>query len=597
MLLWIALQLVSALALIQAEPAPLALSNHSTAPFIFNSLSSLLQLWPNTYHQNGHTIVPGTLQPFTLLYHGRKDTDPPQSPEWFAFDPEMSHTLMVLLGGPTYLITYRTTKPARVLYFDGMSAAWGSLGWMDTQEVLLRGAGTKGPQEKDEICWMDDYKCAKKLCKWASSRNIEGFVRMNAGFELIWCDFTSPTLEIVSHLNITVPGTPAAGPRGPWDPQKQSGSESEFDYSDFPQRPFPVDPGYPGPGGPRQDSLGGATMAPLAVSSAGEWLRIATNRAFSPQPQITLDHSKLVTYYHPRLTSLAPSRAGNGSDITMRMHRVLTGISEGDAASVATELEDALSRDDSGSGSGTDWGAAARGVVEHWASRLMQLRRGLNEAITAPDANVTQVALDVRLLTYMPLSPYMALGSAPNASGSALFFAKGTGATPRAEEPLELELESAFDRCTYSATGFASSRAFTPQETLLQSSIAAVLERVCFDIGVIFSESYNGSSSASQASESLQPSLSDENDSKSRVMSFVTLIEGWAARTNALVAWLDWTEWLRCDEACGLDSVCAMPLWPIETPDQDQDGTQDSGREAEWQPRCHKLKGSTVPWA
>ncbi|KZP03671.1 hypothetical protein FIBSPDRAFT_941396 [Athelia psychrophila] len=592
MLLWMALQLVSTLALIQADPASLALSNHSTAPFIFNSLSSLLQLWPNTYHQNGHTIVPGTLQPFTLLYHARKDTAPPPSPEWFAFDPEMSHTLMVLFSGPTYLTTYRTTKPTRVLYFDGMSAAWGNLGWMDTQEALLRGADANGTsQDKDKISWVDDYKRAKKLCKWASSRNIEGFVRMNAGFELLWCDFTSPALEIVSHLNITVPGTSAADPRGPGFPQRHSGSESELDYTDFPQRPFPVGPGYPNPGGPRQDSLGGGTMAPLAVSSAGEWLRIATHRAFSPQPRIALDHSKLITFYHPRLTSLAPGRAGNGSDITMRMHRVWTDISDGDAASVAAELDDVLSRDDSGSGSGMDWGAAARGVVEHWASRLMQLRRGLNEAITAPDANATQVTLDVRLLTYMPLSPYMAPGSAPNASGSALFFGKGTGTTPCAEGPLEFELESAFDRCTYSATGFASSRTFTPQETLLQSSISAVLERVCFDVGAIFSESYDASSSAS-----LHPSLSDEDDSKSRAITLDTLIEGWEARMNALVAWLDWTEWLRCDKACDWDSVCAMPLWPIQMSDEDEDGTQDSGREAEWQPRCHKLKGSSVPW-
>ncbi|KZP03670.1 hypothetical protein FIBSPDRAFT_844726 [Athelia psychrophila] len=585
MLLWTALHLLSTLALIQAEPTHLPLSNHSTAPFIFNSLSSLLQLWPNTYHQNGHAIVPGILQPFTLLYHARKDTNPPQSPEWFAFDPEMSHTIMVLRSGPTYLTTYRTTKPVRVLYFDGMSAALGGLGWMDTQEVLLRGAGAKGTSwEKDEIRWMDDYDRAQKLCKWASSRNIEGFVRMNAGFELLWCDFTAPALEIVSHLNITVPGTPAARPRGPWSPHRQSGSE--LDHPDLPQRPFPGSPG-----GPRRGPWGGGTTAPLAVSSADEWIRIATHRAFSPQPRIALDYSKLVTFYHPRLTSLALGRAGNGSDITMRMHRVLTDISDGDAASVAAELDDVLSRDDSGSGSGMDWGAAARGVVEHWALRLMQLQHGLNEAITAPDANVTQVALDVRLLTYMPLSPYMALGSAPNASGSALFFGKGTGTTLRAEELLELELESAFDRCMYSATGFASSRTFTPQETLLQSSIAAVLERVCFDVGVIFSESYDASASAS-----LHPCLSDEDDSRSRDISLTIAIEGWETRMNALVAWLDWTEWLRCDKACGWDSVCAMPLWPIQMSDEDEDGTQDLGREAEWQPRCHKLKGSSVPW-
>lgn len=187
MLLWVALQLVLAFVLAQAEQTPFMLSTlrtelvaNSTAPFIFNSLSSLLQLWPNIYHHNGHTIIPGTLKPFTLLYHARKDTDPPPSPEWFAFDAEMSHTIMVLRGGPTYLTTYRTTKHAKVLYFDGMSAAWGT-GWMDSQEVLLRGASAKGMKDKDEYRWMDDWGRAQKLCDWASSKNIEGFVRMNAG--------------------------------------------------------------------------------------------------------------------------------------------------------------------------------------------------------------------------------------------------------------------------------------------------------------------------------------------------------------------------------------------------------------------------------
>lgn len=52
----------------------------------------------------------------------------------------------------------------------------------------------------------------------------------------------------------------------------------------------------------------------------------------------------------------------------------------------------------------------------------MQVQNVLNEANDASDVNVTQVALDVRLLTYMPLSPYMALGSTHNASGWKLLF-------------------------------------------------------------------------------------------------------------------------------------------------------------------------------
>lgn len=111
-------------------------------------------------------------------------------------------------------------------------------------------------------------------------------------------------------------------------------------------------------------------------------------RAFTPKPRMALDYSRLVTFCHPRLTSLASGRAGNGSDTgTMCMHRTRIDISDGDAASVTAELDAVLARDDSSSGSQMDWGAATRGIVEHWASRRMQPQHGLDEAITAPDMN------------------------------------------------------------------------------------------------------------------------------------------------------------------------------------------------------------------
>lgn len=84
---------------------------------------------------------------------------------------------MLPRGGKTHLITYRTTRPANVLYFDGMSAAWGE-GWLDSQHMFIFGMSKNGSKD---ISWWDDYGRAEKLCEWAKSRDIEGFVRMNAG--------------------------------------------------------------------------------------------------------------------------------------------------------------------------------------------------------------------------------------------------------------------------------------------------------------------------------------------------------------------------------------------------------------------------------
>lgn len=160
--------------------APTEELDNSTAPFVFNSLSSLLLQWPNSYHPNGHSIIPATIAPFSPLYHARKSAVvPPPSPEWFAFDPEMSNAIMAPRSGPTYLSTYRTTKSVKVLYFDGMSAALGGSGWLDTQEVLVKGKGSS--DEDDWRLWFDDYGRLQRLCKWGVQRGIEGFVRMNTG--------------------------------------------------------------------------------------------------------------------------------------------------------------------------------------------------------------------------------------------------------------------------------------------------------------------------------------------------------------------------------------------------------------------------------
>jgi hypothetical protein len=65
-----------------------------------------------------------------------------------------------------------------------MSAAWGPK-WLDSQHSFIFGMSKNGSKD---IGWWDDYGRAAKLCSWAKSRDIEGFVRMNAG---LWVLFSS----------------------------------------------------------------------------------------------------------------------------------------------------------------------------------------------------------------------------------------------------------------------------------------------------------------------------------------------------------------------------------------------------------------------
>ncbi|EFI27974.1 hypothetical protein CC1G_14466 [Coprinopsis cinerea okayama7 len=150
--------LANSLALVGASQVPLshhhATSSHSTSwrfdeplrnttsNFVFESVSSLLQQWGNTRYRHGHNIVPGTIPIGTLLYHGTwfNGRTVPSTPEWVATDPEHSHVFCRELvdGEGCWMLTLAVTRPLKVLYFDGSSAAM-SYGCMDTQDLIVWG--------------------------------------------------------------------------------------------------------------------------------------------------------------------------------------------------------------------------------------------------------------------------------------------------------------------------------------------------------------------------------------------------------------------------------------------------------------------------
>lgn len=300
--------------------------------------------------------------------------------------------------------------------------------------------------------------------------------------ELLWCDFNSPSIQFVSHLNITPPGTTSRGPYRPptWPPggppNGPGGPDRRPDRPRGPHRPWP-DRG----------------LSPLVASAPSEWLRAATHRSTLPQPHVSLDYSGMVSFYHPRLRSLASARAG----MPMRKHRVWANISEADAMSIVHEVDDVLGRKERGSG--MNWGIVAQQVVEYWADRLLQLRTLVTEATShnsfSSPVNLTEVIINIRLLAYTPLNPYMDAGSSPNASGWDIFFGSSAHHILDTRRPLSspsLE-ETAFDRCIYSMAGFLSHPttlvSLTQQEMILKASVESVLRRLCSDVGTIFADS------------------------------------------------------------------------------------------------------------
>ena len=165
-----------------------------TDHLVFETVHSLLQHWPNTrmrngkrsvrlsgfssntcsYFPSGHNIVPGSIPTGTLLYHGSTSKDLPPGPEWVAIDPE--HSYLFCRDSPGHFqkgcwhLTLATTRPLKIIYFDGSSAAKLPYGSMDTQDLIAWG----GPGHHGAN---DERQRIEDLCQWGKNFGVDGFVR------------------------------------------------------------------------------------------------------------------------------------------------------------------------------------------------------------------------------------------------------------------------------------------------------------------------------------------------------------------------------------------------------------------------------------
>ncbi|KAJ7034697.1 hypothetical protein C8F04DRAFT_1100677 [Mycena alexandri] len=158
---------------------------NATGRFVFDTVASLLQHWSNTRYHSGHNIIPGTIPTGTLLYHGRQDSDVPTTREWASFDSEFAR---IFCAEPVdcWFLTLVTTRPLRVLYFDGSSATKNGDGPIDTQDLLTWGAVL--PERAKSVPW--DYERLHRLCDLGDSIGIDAYIRMQANFEVMLCNFT-----------------------------------------------------------------------------------------------------------------------------------------------------------------------------------------------------------------------------------------------------------------------------------------------------------------------------------------------------------------------------------------------------------------------
>ncbi|THU84212.1 hypothetical protein K435DRAFT_843773 [Dendrothele bispora CBS 962.96] len=568
---------------------------NATGHLVFETVNSLLQEWPNTRYRHGHNLIPGTVPPGTLLYHGRSNNKLPTTPEWLATDPEHSYMFCRTMpdGSGCWHLTVVTVRALKVLYFDGSSAAKMVDGSMDTQDVVAWG---KVMPEK----FPSEFERIRALCNWGKKFGIDGFVRMEMDFEIMLCDFTVG-VEVESFLQLRSssrrgppkppdapppggpPGSPDDPPFSPYGPFHRLDFAPPPPFSDMsPEHPHGL-PFLPGP--PGTDT----TFNEVLLS--GSW-----HNRFPGEIRIKLDLTHLISFYD---TSLVPSLVEVRFGKARLDHRVL-GASEEDLARVMERLESVYRgsemRTTSGSESGgVDWTTLFHVIVDRYANRLEMVRYLLNfteiessaamvmGATSTTDEDEDDVYLarakTVQTQLNAMLRPYILYSAVPSDSSKSK-----TWASP------------VYKLCATSHSRYISSSiSMTPSENLLLSAIQETNREICrvitnmwvrgiVDGGLDKELSPHPRTGGTKTNKDHNEDDDDKGGGEENPnIPLKSLLTIWKTEITNLMSWLDWGVWLKCNPACSFEEMCYLPTWPFFG--------RGGGRDEGWkdpQPSCMK---------
>ncbi|TFK69282.1 hypothetical protein BDN72DRAFT_840481 [Pluteus cervinus] len=481
-------------------------SADSASHLVFDTVASLLQHWPNTHYRNGHNLVPGIIPVGTLMYHGRINQDIPNQPDWFATDPEHSRPFCILWKLPTcWHLTFVTTRPLRVLYFDGSSATKIQGGAMDAQDFVAWNTS------RPDWVWEEEKRIID-LCDWGRKYQLDGFARMEMDFEFMLCDFASGS-RLVSSIELE-PG---------WD---------IFPTLQPPQAVGAPDP-LPGRGPLARD---------FQTLQAGAW-----HNFYPGESRLKLDMTRLVSFYD---TDMFPSLVKARSGVDRLQHRV-AGLSKEDVQVMHGRLDEVL-RDFDGtqsldSGSGVDWRTLYQVIVDRYADRLEMLQYILNS--TDPTAenysqNYTQTLDSAMYRLQLMFTTY----------------ALRTAHPPAVDTGADNDLSWASPVYQYCATThtsalYPSKSSFTKSEHLLFNALENTNREICRVLVGIWAEGVQAG---------VHPGLpfqqSDDHDGS--VSRWLPMLGRWKNEVDGLMGWLGWSIWLKCRPACGMEEMCYMPTWP-----------------------------------
>lgn len=586
-------------------PLPWTLNFTSPHPHLFASVSTLLHQWSNTMFPNGHALAAVSIPAYTLLYHGLispTDRDPePPSPEWLAFDLEMAYGIMGS-ARDSFLLTYQTTRPVQALYFDGESATIPGLGTMDAQMLQLFGNVT-GPAGGAGWGIEPEYLRAHGLCKWLEEAGLrgkgggfEGVVRMNAGFELIWCDFVSPSLRLVSRMNVTAPLLPedkdaeaAVAVEGDkafdgMDELARRGDltavQDATSYYPLPPQPTKTDrnaePSHPA--APPNMRWQRDHREPFLTMQGWGWFDSATwhygssrNGPGQGEVRARVSQCGILSYYSPQFVNQTGNRAaadqkslnltnsglwegpGAGGNRTTaikqltrrRRYHHLGDVNTEEAALMRRNSERALRSllTSENKCSGADWTLITSEIVARTTNQLGMLDTNLATfpVHTKTETEVYKWIFDLRAQSHVFVIPFME------------FPEEITRKTWSTSTTYYKETHA---RCQYRYTRLLVleelGNHLTPEEHDIRQAIEEVYGTIC---AVLVTMHFG-------IERAWLDNLSDKTTAASTALP--SQAATWRDNIAELAAWLGWEhQYTGCKEQCAWDERCYIPIWPL----------------------------------
>ena len=390
----------------------------------------------------------------------------------------------------------------------------------------------------------DDHTRGNELCELAAKLQLDGIVRMDAGFEALVCDFNAAGVVEAVVANVTVPGK----------------GGSRRDTEDLPDDPTRSPP----------DGNGDI----YAERYGWEWVRSGTwhyggygaaGDENDRESRVQLETCGMLSFYSPLLRSLSGKHRGFDVDGPSyptfecgwglrRGHRLL-GISREDARMAGEWVREVSSvtrarldgvrffspstwfEKKDVTCSGINWQAITETIVTQHKGRILEISAALSRQRDGM-LSTSDLFEHVRGLSHAALQPFVQYP---------------TNEAQTVEDIKRLIL----DRCSNLYTKYVPVGTYNRFEALLKDSIQLVVGRICNYEWEAFEWSERHSTDLLRHPHGQPESEKDDITKQSEYMitpvdeTIKTLME----TTKAFVEWIGWDLWTRCPEHCPWD-VC-----------------------------------------